>query len=398
MIKEKKRFIGHLILSFILLGIIIFILYIIYQSNYIPVLNSTLDLLFSKYHLYLPKIISIIVVILLGKFINTFIKLGFKEYSLLFEKDLEKDFIYNLVQYFTWFLVLIAILSIIVENLGVFITSLGLFGFGITFALQKPILNFVGWITIMFNHTYNIGDRVSIGNVRGDVLNVELMYTQLDGLLDNTDELSGKVVTIPNELVLTQPVINFTKTGNFIWNELEVNITYESNWGRGVSILRDIVQEVTDKYIKMNLDKKKEEKINDLFNYLNFFLDNPSKSSKTLDASNIKTTDEKKTNLNNFKDEKAKNEQRLIDEHTENRPIVRVFLKDSAIGLNVRYLGYYRKTIAMKSEINFKFLKEIEKYDDLQIAYPHLQLVSENNSIFKNSSRLQIPNPEKNQG
>jgi len=315
----------------------------------------------SKILYYLPKAITILFIVILGKTFLYFAYKVFKKYSQLAGKEVKFSPAYGLTKFFVWLLVIFASLSVLVQNIGVFLTSLGLIGFGITFALQKPILNFVGWLTLIFNRTYSIGDRIKILDVRGDVSDIELMYTELEGLLPNTDEPSGKIITVPNEMVLTSPLTNYTKSGAYVWDELEVTITYESNWQRGVNLLEDAAIKSVNKYLISAEKLKGKKEASSIFGFLKIrHIDTKQDNPSPQDNNEIK----------------EKHDQEMIDEYKEHKPIVRVILKDSAIALNVRYLAYYKKLMAIKSDINNLFLSEIEKTDDVEIAYPHMQIVT----------------------
>src|SRR3989344_8991050 len=128
------------------------------------------------------------------------------------------------------------------NQVGSLITSLGLIGFGITFALQKPILNFVGWLTIVFNKTYKLGDVVSINNTNGRVYDIKAMYTNVSEL-DSIGDPTGKSISIPNEFVLTSSVTNFTKGTNYIWDEVAIYLTYQSNWKKAQKKAEKIIKE-----------------------------------------------------------------------------------------------------------------------------------------------------------
>jgi small-conductance mechanosensitive channel len=134
------------------------------------------------------------------------------------------------------------------------ITSIGLIGFGVTFALQKPILNFVGWLTIIFSRTYQIGDVISINDLSGKVYDIKVMYTSLSEL--NADgDCTGKSISLPNEFVLTTPVINFTKGTSYIWDAISIYLTYQSNWKKALKIIQEVVQNYFNKNIKNELKK-----------------------------------------------------------------------------------------------------------------------------------------------
>jgi|FLOH01.1.fsa_nt_gi small-conductance mechanosensitive channel len=350
--------------------LLLFFLVFIFRESLLLSIIDNYTVLSEKIILLIPKLLIIIIIILIAKGLISFIS-SIMNNSLKYfgnEKDLYSA--KAIVRYLIWFLAILAMLSVFIGNLGVWLTSVGLIGFGITFALQKPILNFVGWITIMFNKTYSIGDRIMVGDVRGDVLDIQMMYTVMDGLLPNTDELSGKIITIPNELVLTGSMTNFTKTGEYLWNELSVDITYESNWVKAEKLLKDITFEVVNKYVgltkydKSDKDVHMERTINTLKDE---HKETDSHSEKALILRKLAQLKAEKEKIDTMKKSAMKD--------IKKEPIVRVELEGSSIGLNVRYLAHYKNLRIMKSEINSGFLIAVAKARDIDIAYPHLQII-----------------------
>lgn len=148
-----------------------------------------------------------------------------------------------------WGLVVFVTFSLLFKQIGSLITSIGLIGFGITIALQKPILNFIGWITVVFGKAYRIGDVISINNINGRVYEVKVMCTNLSEL-DSDDDPTGKSVSVPNEVVLTTPIINRTRGTSYVWSNLNVYITYPSNWKKALKTVEEVVQGYYDKNIK----------------------------------------------------------------------------------------------------------------------------------------------------
>jgi small-conductance mechanosensitive channel len=129
-----------------------------------------------------------------------------------------------------------------------------LIGFGLTIALQKPILNFVGWITIIFGKAYQIGDIISINTTTGKVYDIKAMYTNLAELTSEGDP-SGKSISIPNEFVLTTPIINYTKGTPYVWDSIQFFITYQSDWKKAFSLFEKTAQNFYDKNIKKEVRK-----------------------------------------------------------------------------------------------------------------------------------------------
>jgi small-conductance mechanosensitive channel len=126
----------------------------------------------------------------------------------------------------------VTVLGVVTEQwLGV-LFSLGVVGFAVTFALQQPLLSLVAWAYIAVNQPYAVGDRVEIGGSRGDVIAVNFLVTTLwevNGPLVSSHQPSGRVVTVPNSVVLSSQVVNYTTLFEYVWNELSVQVAYETD-------------------------------------------------------------------------------------------------------------------------------------------------------------------------
>ncbi len=132
-----------------------------------------------------------------------------------------------------------------VQRLGDLSVALGILGAGIAFALQEVIGSIAGWITIITGKPFTIGDRVETGGIRGDVIDVGLLRTSLMEIgnwLDG-DHNTGRIVTLSNAFLFKEPLYNYSKHLEFIWDELRIPITYESGWKRAVEILTNAVRE-----------------------------------------------------------------------------------------------------------------------------------------------------------
>ena len=107
------------------------------------------------------------------------------------------------------------------------------------FILQEPLLNCVGWAVLMTRRVYKLGDRIEVDGTKGYVVGISLMNTvvrEFGGWMSR-DTFTGRYATIPNKHVLVSEVFNYTKDTPFIWTELLVQITYESNLQRAGDIV-----------------------------------------------------------------------------------------------------------------------------------------------------------------
>ncbi|MDZ7745446.1 MAG: mechanosensitive ion channel [Halobacteriales archaeon] len=111
--------------------------------------------------------------------------------------------------------------------------SLGVLGFAITFALQQPLFSLIGWLYIIVKRPYQVGDRIAIEEMRGDVVSIDFFVTEvweIDGDLVSSNQPSGRIVTVPNSTVLSARVVNFYGEGvQSVWNELSVQVAYETD-------------------------------------------------------------------------------------------------------------------------------------------------------------------------
>src|SRR5207244_3952967 len=114
------------------------------------------------------------------------------------------------------------IVSIIFVNWYTAVVSLGLISLILGFALQKPITSFIGWIYILTRKPYQVGDRIQIDDVTGDVISVSYLDTTLwefGGKYLSTDHPSGRIIKIPNANILSTAVINYSwPLFPYVWN------------------------------------------------------------------------------------------------------------------------------------------------------------------------------------
>lgn len=118
----------------------------------------------------------------------------------------------------------------------------GLVSVGVALALQTAILCFAGWLNITLRRPFDIGDRIQAGKYIGDVIDIGPIHTYIleVGNWVNADQSTGRVAYIPNSFIFTQPYYNYTQGFPYIWNELAILVTFESDWRRAKMILEDL--------------------------------------------------------------------------------------------------------------------------------------------------------------
>jgi small-conductance mechanosensitive channel len=189
----------------------------------------------------------------------------------------------------------------------------GLFSAALGWALQRPITGVAAWIMIVTRRPFEIGDRILIGDTRGDVSDISMTHIYLKevGGTIASEESSGRIILIPNSILFEQKIINYTMQDDFILDEAITLITYESNLEKAKEIC-----------YKAGLK----------------FLDKELKESKEF-------------------------------------PIVRVFQQDSGIHVKVRYKVRTSKRIETLSNIHNEIITNINQTKGVDIAYPHIHLI-----------------------
>jgi small-conductance mechanosensitive channel len=127
-------------------------------------------------------------------------------------------------------------------------TFLGLFTAGIAIALKDPLTNFAGWLFIIFRKPFVVGDRVQVGDHTGDIIDIRpFQFTMLEiGNWVEADQSTGRIIHLPNGKVFLKPQANYSSGFEYIWNEVPVTITFESNWQKAKELLEKIIDELEE--------------------------------------------------------------------------------------------------------------------------------------------------------
>ncbi|HUV03352.1 MAG TPA: mechanosensitive ion channel domain-containing protein [Desulfobacteria bacterium] len=139
--------------------------------------------------------------------------------------------------------IVLALIRIWVEHTQTLLVSYGLIAAGIAIALQDFFKNFVGGVIIFVTGIYRVGDRIEINAKIGDVIDIGISYTTLLELKEWVagDQATGRLTILPNGVILSGMINNYTKDNNFIWDEIELPITYGSDWKEAATTIRHIV-------------------------------------------------------------------------------------------------------------------------------------------------------------
>lgn len=144
---------------------------------------------------------------------------------------------------------LIFVGQILLGDFGSLLTFIGLITAGLAIALRDPVTNMFAWLFIMWRRPYELGHRVQIGDSIGDVVDIRLFQTSLLELREwiGSDQPTGRIVHLPNSRVFTEMQYNYSIGIPFIWDEVPVLVTFESDWEKAKGILTDILAESVPK-------------------------------------------------------------------------------------------------------------------------------------------------------
>jgi len=226
--------------------------------------------------------------------------------------------------YLAIFLVALCLAAIWLPGMKSLTTFLGLFSAGLAIALRDIISNLAGWVFIIAKRPFTIGDRVQSGNHAGDVIDISAFhFTLLEiGNWVQADQSTGRVIQIPNSVVFTQALANYGKGFQYIWNEIPVLITFESNWPKAKEILRKIADSHA-----LNVARAAEQKVKEASRYFMIFYANLT-------------------------------------------PTVYTDVRDSGVLLTIRHLCEPRRRRIVTESIWEDILREFSACDDIALAYP----------------------------
>jgi len=203
-------------------------------------------------------------------------------------------------------------------------TFLGLFSAGLAIALKDILAGLAGWIYIIWMSPFSIGDRIQVGSHSGDVIDIRpFQFTMLEiGNWVHADQSTGRIIHISNSLVFSQSLINYGREFKYIWDEIRVVITFESNWKKAKSIL----QKIADKIAKP-LSKQAEEW--------------------------VKKADDK-----------------LLIQFSILTPIVYTSVVEYGVSLSLRFLVEPKRRRDLEQAVWEEILEEFDRCEDIYLAYP----------------------------
>lgn len=165
--------------------------------------------------------------------------------------------IISLVSIAVWLLAIGVALSVVAGDIRALVGSFGLIGLALSWSLQTPIESFTGWLMNSYQGYYRVGDRIQVGDVFGDVYRIDFLTTTVweigapyqPGFV-RAEQPTGRLVTFPNNEVLTGTVINLTADFPYMWDELDVGVANESDMPLAMQVVETVALELLGDYMK----------------------------------------------------------------------------------------------------------------------------------------------------
>jgi small-conductance mechanosensitive channel len=225
-------------------------------------------------------------------------------------------------------------------------TFLGLLSAGLAIALRDPIVNLAGWLFILWRRPFDVGDRIQMGDKQGDVIDIRIFqFTLMEiGNWVAADQSTGRVIHIPNGNVFREAQANYSKGFRYIWNEIAILVTFESDWVKAKKILTEIA---------------------------------------TKDADRLSRSAEEQLKLAARK---------FMIFYTHLSPVVYTTIADCGVLLTIRYLCEPRKRRLTTEQISEDILERFAKEDDIDFAYPTYRIYA-NPFEGKPGARASLPSP-----
>jgi small-conductance mechanosensitive channel len=245
--------------------------------------------------------------------------------------DPKRAYRYRRAILYTYTVLMILLIGPIwVKGIASLTTFLGLASAGVAIAMHDTIANIAGWFFIISRKPFKVGDRIQIGETAGDVIDIRIFQFSVVeiGNWVHADQSTGRIVHVPNSRVLRESLANYHIGFEYIWNEIPVLVTFESDWRKAKGLLEAIAQD-NAKYLSEGAQEQ------------------------------IRRAAEK-----------------YFISYGALTPIVYTTVKDSGVLLTIRYLVNPRQRRTTEQQIWEATLDAFAKADDIELAYPTTRFYS----------------------
>ena len=228
------------------------------------------------------------------------------------------------LNYLFYFVVFIVFVRIYFSGLQPLATFFGLLSAGLAIALKEPLVNIAGWAFILTRTPFRVGDRIQIDKHTGDVIDIRMFQFTLMEVDDGkgNDGVTGRILHLPNSKIFTFFQANYDWPFTYLWDEIKIVVTFESNWKKAREILSNINKKHSIKYSSGRIKE----------------FEGSSKS--------------------------------LMLTYDDLDPVTYMFVADSGIEFVLRYITEPRIIRESRDSIYTDIIDEFSKCNDIDFAYP----------------------------
>ena len=228
------------------------------------------------------------------------------------------------IRYTLTILVIICLAFIWISGFKNLATYVSIISAGLVIALQDSVANLAGFAFIVWRRPFELGDRIEIDGIIGDVIDIRVFQFTMVEVRNwvDADQSTGRIIHIPNSKVVKEPVASYTSGFQYIWNEVPVLVTFESNWRDAKQIMEQIAKEHCEQFT-------------------------PAAAEQIRKAA-----------------------QRYLIVAGKLNPIVYTSVKDSGVLLTLRYLTHARSRRGTEQTIWEAILDALATREDIDFAYP----------------------------
>ena len=251
-----------------------------------------------------------------------------------------------LARRFTRYLVILLAIGVfagfLFDDLSMIMATLGIVSAALVISLQDVCTSVAGWCAIMAGGKFGIGDRLEIDGTRGDVIDIQLLRTtmiEINGWL-GTDQPTGRVIVLPNNFIFKSKVFNSSYGHPFIWNKVDVTITFAT----------------------------------------------PVASALTLFERAL--TEETKTEFEEARRASSTMQRRYGVADADYRPKILTKIAESGVTLSLFFVSHYRQASEMQNRINRRLVAELETHHHIQLAFQTIQVLHEASNGKSPSAQL----------
>ena len=275
----------------------------------------------EAYHVQIENLLVSVLIVVILLFIRRIL------ISLIAKNVKDPKTVYHskrIIGYGHAFLLIILLGSVWIKGFGPIGTYLGIASAGIAIALHETIANIAGWFFILWRKPFVIGDRIQIGDTKGDVIDLRLFqFSMVEvGNWVEAEQSTGRIIHVPNSQVMKERTANYHGGFDYIWNEIHVLVTFESNWKKTREILEKIAKEKIES------------------------------SSRQVEQQFRRAAE------------------KYMIHFSKLTPAVYMSARDSGVLFSIRYIINPRQKRDSEQTIWEAILSEFEKHPDIELAYP----------------------------